>query len=76
MKQVFAEMRAQLGDVQMTWLPPSSFHMTVFGGSLDACRLPVDAAEARRLRSGSRRRSAFAMPVTTITSSIPPSAIA
>lgn len=39
-KQIHAELRAKIGDEQMTWLPPSSYHMTIFDGALDVQRLP------------------------------------
>lgn len=42
MQQVYAELRAQVGDAQMSWLPSSSFHMTVFDGALDVRRAPGD----------------------------------
>jgi hypothetical protein len=40
LQQVYADLHAKIGDEQMTWLPPSSYHMTVFDGALNARRLP------------------------------------
>jgi len=42
LKQVVAELRAKTGEVNITWLPPSSYHMTVFDGSVDTRRSTGD----------------------------------
>lgn len=42
LKQVYAALRAEAGDTHITWLPPSSYHMTVFDGSVDSLRTPGD----------------------------------
>lgn len=40
--QVAAALRAKVGDSNITWTPPSSYHVTVFDGSLDSRRRPGD----------------------------------
>lgn len=42
LKGVVAKLREETGDVNITWLPPSSYHMTVFDGSLDSRRSAGD----------------------------------
>ena len=52
LKEVIAELRSRSGDGNISWLPSSSYHMTVFDGSLNARRifgdwprlLPLDAS--------------------------------
>lgn len=40
--RVVGDLRRRTGDRNLFWLPASSYHMTVFDGSLDARRLPGD----------------------------------
>lgn len=40
--EVTAALRAKLGDRNIAWTPPSSYHMTLFDGSLDTRRRPGD----------------------------------
>jgi hypothetical protein len=42
LRQVVDVLRASTGDDNITWLPPSSYHMTVFDGSLDSKRQSGD----------------------------------
>lgn len=49
LRQVHAELRAMTGDANIAWLPPSSYHMTVFDGAVDARRTPGDWPSSLRL---------------------------
>lgn len=40
--EVTAGLRAKLGDGNITWTPPPSYHMTLFDGALDTRRRPGD----------------------------------
>lgn len=40
--RAWAELRARTGEHHVTWLPPSSYHMTVFDGVTHAFRRPGD----------------------------------
>jgi hypothetical protein len=42
LKRVVAELRAKTGEANITWLPSSSYHMTVFDGSVDLRRIAGD----------------------------------
>lgn len=40
--EIAAALRAKVGNKNITWTPPSSYHMTVFDGALDSRRRPGD----------------------------------
>jgi hypothetical protein len=42
LSNAYAALRADFGTGHFTWLPPSSYHMTVFDGVTDAFRRPGD----------------------------------
>ena len=48
LRDIVATLRQQTGEGNITWLPPSSYHMTVFDGAVDTRRSPGDWPEGLR----------------------------